>query len=484
MAASGIPSGARWSSKAAFVLAATGSAVGLGNLWRFPTEAGQNGGGAFVLIYVACVVLIAAPLLLSETLIGRHGQRSNISSVLLLAEQSGASKAWSLLAILGMCSGYLILTFYSVVAGWVIYFITITGADTLGAIFSGQPFAGAFAAQTEDQVRAQMPELFADPSRLIAFHAIFTALTTFVVARGVHNGIEKAAVWLMPTFFFLLIGITLYAAVTGDMAAGYAFMFKPDFSEALHPAVFNSALGQAFFSLSLGGGAMVAYGAYASKDTNLGNTTGIVAFADTSVAIIAGLAIFPIVFAVGLAPDAGPTLMFQTLPEAFHSMPAGAAVAFAFFVLVFFAALTSSVSLLEIAVAWASERFGVRRATIATALGVSLFFFGLLPALSFNLLADQRPLGFIPFFADDNWFDALDHLTGRIMMPLAGLITAVFIGWIADKKLVNAETGLSGPMLGLWRFLVAWLCPLAVFLILLFGLYPQLIERLSGLIGA
>jgi len=243
-----------------------------------------------------------------------------------------------------------------------------------------------------------------------------------------------------------------------------------------HPEVVNSALGQAFFYLSLGGGAMVAYGAYASRDTNLSGTTAVIGFADSAVAIIAGLAIFPIVFSVGLQVDAGPTLMFQTLPAAFHAMPGGALVAFLFFVLVLFAALTSSVSLLEIPTAWATERFGAKRWVTASVLGLIFFSIGLLSALSFNLLSDQKPLDFIPFFAGMGWFDAFDSLTGKILLPLSGLITAVFIGWFADKKIVNGETGLSGPLLPVWRFLIAWLCPLAVFLILLFGLFPSLIS--------
>ncbi|MEW6018683.1 MAG: sodium-dependent transporter [Pseudomonadota bacterium] len=467
---------AHWSSKAAFVLAAVGSAVGLGNLWRFPSEAGANGGGAFVLIYVLCVLLIGAPLLLAETLIGRHGQRSTIESARLIARQSKASSAWASLAVIGMVANYMILTFYSVVAGWVIYFIGTSGADLVRTIGAGQPFAGAYSNLSVEQIRAQMPDLFANPVQMTVTHFLFAAATTFIVARGVKGGIEVAATWMMPAFFILLLVITGYAAATGDFAAAVQFLFTPDFARALQPEVLNSALGQAFFSLSLGGGAMVAYGAYASRETNLAQTSGMISAADTSVAIIAGLAIFPIVFSVGLTPDAGPTLMFQTLPAAFHSMPAGAMVAFAFFVLALFAALTSSVSLLEIATAYFVERLKVSRALAASALGAGFFLIGMASVLSFNLWADHRPLAFIPGFENAGWFDAFDGLTGKILLPFSGLITAVFIGWVADRKLVDSETGLAGgPLLPVWRFLVAWLCPLAVFLILLFGLFPQLL---------
>lgn len=472
---SSVPSQAHWSSRTAFILAATGSAVGLGNLWRFPTEAGTNGGGAFVLLYVLCVVLIALPLLLAESLIGRHGQRSTIGSAIHLARQSRASPAWSLLAIVGMIANTAILTFYCVVAGWVIYFVGTSAADMIGAVGAGEPLRGAYAEQSVAQIREMMPALFANPTLLVGLQLAFVIITVWIVARGVKGGIEMAATWLMPAFFFLLIGITVYAAIIGDFGAALTFLFTPDFERALQPGVLSAALGQAFFSLSLGGGAMIAYGAYASRDTNLGQTSGMIAFADTGVAIIAGLAIFPIVFFVGMEPNAGPTLMFQTMPAAFNAMPGGALVGLAFFVLALFAALTSSVSLLEISVSWVMEKFGIGRAKAAIGIGVLVFLVGLLSALSFNVLADQRPIPFIPGFENATWFDAIDGVTGRLLLPLSGLITAIFIGWVADRQLVNAETGLKGGGLAAWRFLIAWVCPLAVFAILMIGLFPQLL---------
>ncbi|HMO43548.1 MAG TPA: sodium-dependent transporter, partial [Phenylobacterium sp.] len=302
------------------------------------------------------------------------------------------------LAAIGMVGNYFILTFYSVVAGWVLYFIGTSAADVARTLSEGQPFAGAYANLTVEQIRAQMPDLFADPVKMTLTHFIFAAATTFIVARGVKGGIEVAATWLMPAFFVLLVGITIYAGLSGDFAAAVRFLFTPDFERALQPQVLNSALGQAFFSLSLGGGAMVAYGAYASRETNLGQTSGVISAADTAVAIIAGLAIFPIVFSVGLTPDAGPTLMFQTLPAAFHSMPGGALVALAFFVLALFAALTSSVSLLESATAYLVERFNMSRAAAASLLGAGFFLIGLTSVLSFNVWADHRPLAFLPGF--------------------------------------------------------------------------------------
>ncbi|HEV2079339.1 MAG TPA: sodium-dependent transporter [Allosphingosinicella sp.] len=477
VAAPSTPGNTNWSSRLAFVLAAVGSAVGLGNLWRFPTEAGANGGGAFVLIYILCVVLIGLPLLLSETIIGRHAQQNAVASTVAMAHQSGASGGWAALAWFGMLASFMVLTFYSVVAGWVLYFIGATGLDWFGAIGDGRPFAGAFSGGSVEDIRELMPALFADPVRLTLMHLLFAALTIFVVARGVNQGIEKAATWLMPAFFILLLLITIYSGVTGDFGAAFSFLFTPDFSRVFDPKVLNSALGQAFFSLSLGSAIMVTYGAYASRDTNLAQTSAWIAAADTSVALIAGLAIFPVVFAVGLDPAAGPTLMFQTLPSAFHAMPGGALIALLFFVLAFFAALTSSVSLLEVVVAWISERFGLRRPLAALLIGGGFFVVGLFSVFAFNIWEHHRPLAFLPGFEEANWFDAFDGVTGRILLPLSGLITAVFIGWIADRRLVDPESGLrSGGLLPVWRFLVAWLCPIAVGLILVFSLFPQLIS--------
>jgi neurotransmitter:Na+ symporter, NSS family len=476
MVAAPAPAHAHWSTRAGFVLAAVGSAVGLGNLWRFPTEAGTNGGGAFVLVYILFVALIGLPLLLSETIIGRHGQKNAVDSTIDLAHQSRASGGWAALAWFGMLAAFMVLTFYSVVAGWVLYFVGQTAADLGGAIAAGNPLAGAFSEESVEQIQGMMPALFADPWRLLAMHAIFAVITIFVVARGVNKGIEAAATWLMPAFFILLLVITIYGSITGDFAGAFTYLFTPDFSAALQPSVLSAALGQAFFSLSLGSAIMITYGAYAARETNLARTSGTIAVADTSVALIAGFAIFPIVFAVGLDPAAGPTLMFQTLPTAFHTMPGGALIAFLFFVLAFFAALTSSVSLLEVSVAWVAERFSISRPVAAIGLGIAFFAIGLLSVLSLNVWADHRPLGFLPGFEDASWFDAIDRFTGRVMLPLAGLLTAIFVGWVADRRLVDAEAGLGqGGLLPLWRFLVAWLCPAAVALILVTSLFPGLV---------
>ncbi|MGB3722049.1 MAG: sodium-dependent transporter [Pacificimonas sp.] len=457
-----------WSSRSAFILAAIGSAVGLGNLWRFPSEAGTNGGGAFVIFYIVCVVLIGLPVLLSETLIGRHGQTSAPGSVRKVARESGASERWAILAIVGAIAAFLIISFYSVLGGWVLFYVGQFAGDLAGSL--GNITSGAFQDRSAEDVQALLPALFADNTTLLTLHAVFMGITVFVVARGVSGGIELVATWLMPAFFFLFLGITIYGAFTGDFAEAMAFLFHFEPSK-LTGSVMLSALGQAFFSLSLGSALMITYGAYADRSVNLATTSAIIAAADTSVAIIAGLAIFPIVFAAGLAVDGGPALMFQTLPTSFMAMPAGSLIGLLFFVMVFFAALTSSVALLEAPTVWIMDKFDSARLPTALVVGGLAFVIGIAAALSFNILADFQPLGFIPLFEGQGIFDSLDTLTGKIFLPLAALLTSVFVGWVADRKLIDAENGISGGLHLTYRFLIAWLCPIALTAILIFGIF-------------
>ena len=470
---------AGWSSRTAFILASVGAAVGLGNIWRFPTLAGENGGGAFVLVYLACVVLIGLPLMLCEFVVGRAGQSDAVTSVTRVAEQSRVSRRWNAFGGLEIISGFLILSFYSVVAGWVIHFVWLSGGDFLGNLFAGDPFGTAFQGQSQEAVSGQMGELFGNVTTLLVCHALFMAATIWIVASGVGDGIERAATWLMPAFFVLLLGITIYGAFTGEFARALAFLLTPDFSKLTAPAV-NDALGQAFFSLSLAAGGLITYGAYVGREVKLGPTAGMITFADTLVALVAGLMIFPIVFAVGLDVSAGPTLIFQSLPIAFQTMPGGGLIGLLFFVLIFFAALTSSISLLEGPTAWAIDRFGWARRTAAWVIGGVAFLIGVFCALGYNVLSDVRPLGFWNIFAETDILDTLDGVTGKIMMPLAGLLLAIFVGWRADRRLVDEQSGLSGGTLAAWRFLVGWVAPIAVALILLFGLFPELLATAEG----
>lgn len=459
-----------WSSRTAFILAAIGSAVGLGNLVRFPAEAGANGGGAFVLFYILCILLIGLPVLLSETLIGRHGQAAAPESFRKMAEQSGASKLWELVASLGVLSAFLVLSFYCVLGGWVLYYIGIFTADLFSTGVSGPAFQGvAFA-----EVEALFPAMIGDGPMTVGLNIAFLLLTLVFVARGVSGGIEKVAVYLMPTFFVLLIAITIYGLFTGESAQAitYLFTFEP---EKLTGEVMLAAVGQAFFSLSLGVAGMVTYGAYVGREVNLAGTSAIIAGADTAVALIAGLCIFPIVFAAGLEPNGGLGLMFQTLPHAFQEIPFGSVIGLAFFIMVAFAALTSSVALMEVPSAWVIERFKVSRLAGVLVVTGGAVVLGALSALSTGALADFHPLGFLPLFEGMGVLDTLDTFTSKLTMPICALLTAVFVGWIADKRLTDQENGLSGGLHLFWRFLVCWLCPLALTAILIVGIFPSVL---------
>jgi len=464
-----------WTSRTAFILASVGAAVGLGNLWRFPTLAGESGGAAFVLIYIACVVFIGLPLVLSEILIGRAGRKDAVGSVIEVAKQSGKSSKWAVLGWIEVLAAFMIMTTYSVVAGWVIYYVYVFGGDFFGNLFSGDPLSGAFKGETTDQIGGRMGGLFSNPQLMIALHAGFLFVTIAVVVRGITNGIEKAAMILMPAFFVLLVCITIYSGLTGNFSQAATFLFEPDFSK-ISTSVINDALGQALFSMSLGSAALMTYGAYVSDDTKLAPTSAMIAFADTGVAIIAGLMIFPIVFAAGLNPASGPTLMFESIPIAFNAMPAGSFIGLAFFVLVFFAALTSSISLVEAQVAWLMNSKNWSRMKSTLVIAVAIFAVGVLGALAFGPLSDVRPLAFWPLMADQDIFGVLDGLVGKLILPVAALLTAIFVGWQADRKLVDAQTGLEGGMFTFWRFLVGWVGPLAVGAILVFGLFPTLLS--------
>ena len=467
--------GEGWSSRSAFILAAIGAAVGLGNIWRFPTLAGENGGGAFVLFYIACVFLLGLPLVLSEIFIGKAGQSDAVGSIRRIAKESHAGRGWSVFGGIGALAAFLILSFYSVVAGWVLYYAGVFGADFAQALLSGEPFRGALAGETRGDIEGRMGNLFANPWLLGAMHVGFMGATTMIIARGVSGGIEKAATILMPIFFVLLVGITIYGAIEGEMDEAIAFMFTPDFS-ALNPRVMNEALGQALFSLSLGVAGLITYGSYIKSSDGLGPTSGMIAFADTLVALMAGLMIFPIVFAFDLEAAAGPTLIFQTLPFAFQTMPGGALIGFLFFVLILVAAITSSISLLEVPTAWGVGELNLRRPVSAALFGAGAFVIGVFCLLGYNVLADVRPLAFWSLFEDTDILDTIDGFTGKIMLPVGALLTSIFVGWIADRNLVRQTTGLSPIAFTAWRFLIAWLCPVAVAIILLTGLFPQVLD--------
>lgn len=474
MVATTTTTGEGWSSRTAFILAAVGAAVGLGNIWRFPTLAGESGGGAFVIFYIGCVFLLGLPLVLSEIFIGKVGQTDAIGSIRRVAAQSQAAPSWSIFGAIGAVAAFLIVSFYSVVAGWVLYYAAVMGADLFSGIAAGDPFRGALVGESQEQIQQRLGDMFANPGLLLGVHFLFMGATLYIVARGVSSGIERAATYLMPMFFVLLVGLVVYGAIEGDIGDAVAFLFTPDWSK-LTPQVMNSALGQALFSLSLGVAGLITYGSYIKEGGGLGPTAAMIAVADTSVALLSGLMIFPIVLAVGLDPAAGPTLVFQTLPFAFQTMPAGALFGFLFFLLILVAAITSSISLLEVPTAYGIGERGWSRLKSALIFGGGAFLIGIACLLGYNVWSDVRPLGFWSLFENTDILDTVDGFTGKVMLPVGALLTSIFIGWKADANLLRTTTGLSPWAFNLWRFLLAWLCPLAVATILVTGLFPSIL---------
>ena len=444
----------QWSSRLAFILAATGSAVGLGNIWKFPYIAGENGGGAFVLIYLLCIAVIGIPIMMAEVLIGRRGRQSPINTMRSLAKEANASRAWVLLGGAGVLAGFLILSYYSVIAGWALSYVFRTGS-------------GLFEGLTADGVQAIFNNLVTDPERLLAWHTIFIIMTMVVVSRGVSGGIEKAVKFLMPALFVLLFVLVGYAWNSGGFEQGVAFLFQPDFSKITANGILI-AMGHAFFTLSLGMGAIMVYGSYLPGDASIAKTSIAVSLMDTLVALLAGLAIFPIVFANGLEPGAGPGLIFQTLPIAFGHMQYGAFFGMLFFVLLVFAAWSSSISLIEPAVAWLVENKGMTRIFASVVAGLVTWLFGLLTVFSFNLWSDVKLLSSIEIFKDSTVFDLLDYLTANIMLPLGGLLIAIFAAWKMSRESTVDELGMGDRFYyPLWRFLVRYITPIAVIIVFL-----------------
>ncbi len=435
-----------WSSRFAFILAATGSAVGLGNIWKFPYITGEYGGGAFVIVYLLCVAAIGIPIMIAEIMMGRRGRQSPINTLETLTTEAEADKKWHYLGWMGVIAGFLILSYYSVIAGWALDYVI-------------KAFFGSFSGGDSAEINAMFDDLIASPMTLVFWHSVFMAATMYVVQRGVSGGLEKAVRFLMPTLFVILVLLVGYAMSTDSFDQGLSFLFEPDFSRIDGDAVLT-AMGHAFFTLSLGMGAIMVYGSYLPKNISIAKTSFFIAGADTLVALMAGIAIFPIVFANGLEPGTGPGLIFQTLPIAFGNMFGGWLFGLLFFVLLVFAALSSSISLIEPAVAWLVENKDMSRPKACVWAGMATWLLGVAVAFSFNLWSDFK-------LFDKSIFDLLDYLTANLMLPIGGFCIAVFAGWVMKTQHVAEELELPESMINIWAFLVKYIAPAAVFIVFL-----------------
>jgi NSS family neurotransmitter:Na+ symporter len=440
----------QWSSRIAFILAATGSAVGLGNIWKFPYITGENGGGTFVLVYLVCIALIGIPIMMAEILIGRRGRQSPINTMAALAEEERRSSGWVALGWMGVIAGFLILSYYSVIAGWALSYVFRTAS-------------GAFIGVTADGVSSLFAALVSDPERLLAWHTIFMVMTMIVVSRGVKRGLESAVRYLMPGLLFLLLMTVAYSMTTGHFMQGLEFLFTPG---KITGQAILIAMGHAFFTLSLGMGAIMVYGSYLPRGMSITQASFIIAIADTVVALLAGMAIFPIVFANGLEPAAGPGLIFKTLPLAFGHMEAGTLVGTSFFILLVFAAWTSAISLIEPAVAWLVENWGMSRIYASVWVGIVTWVLGMGTIFSFNIWEDET--WSIPYlFENKNFFDTLDFVTANVMLPLGGLFIAIFAAWLMRDSSTRDELNTRETVYRVWHFLVKYITPVAVIIVFL-----------------
>ncbi|MEM9313511.1 MAG: sodium-dependent transporter [Pseudomonadota bacterium] len=446
-----------WSSRRAFLFAAVGAAVGLGNIWRFPYMTGENGGGAFVLLYLFFVAAFCVPLVVTELYVGQQGRLSPIGSVRALCDKYGISRGWTLIGINCLLISFLAYSFYSVIASWSLDYI----ASYLGA---GQ-----------DAVVADAPghfrQLLGSPSRLITWQTMLIVVTAVIVARGVRGGLERALGVLVPGLFLILILLVVLGALVGDFAGSVDFLLRPDFSEVT-PQTWLKALGQAFFSVAIGGGAMLIYGAYlpASLESEpvrfpFLKLAVTICAADTLVALLAGFAIFPFVFALGIDTQAGAGLIFIVLPTAFAQFAGGAWIALAFWTLLLFAALSTTVAFLEPLVAYFHERTRLRRWQLVWLISAAIWALGLLQSLSFNVLSDWHPLAMIPFFAEMNLFSVTDLFASTVLLPFNCLLIALFVGWFLLRRQISAR-----PLPTAWLSVVKYPAPLAIGAVLVFGL--------------
>ncbi len=436
----------RESFKSSFGLfaAAVGSAVGLGNIWRFPYITGKHGGAAFLIIYLICVAAIGIPVMLAEFIIGREGRKSAINSFKEIAPNS----KWYLSGVLGVLAGFLILSFYSVIAGWTLEYLI-------------KAITNEFAGKDVNAISNMFTEFTSHPVRPIIWQFIILAFTAYIVGNGIEKGIEKYSSILIPALIIIIIILDIRALTLPGSKEGLSFLFKPDFSKVNGKVIF-AALGHSFFSLSLGAGTMITYGSYIKEGENLGRATVNIALADTLIALLAGIAIFPVVFAFGIAPNSGPGLVFITLPNVFPKLPGGYLFAVLFFLLLSLAAITSTISMLESVVAYVIDKFNIDRKK-ATFISISLVFIvGIFASLS------NGPMANVPFFGR-TFLDFLDYVTANYLMTIGSMISIIFVGWKLDRSMVKKQITNNGILdvgyLSLYDFVARFITPILIIIV-------------------
>lgn len=444
----------QWRGQWAFILAAAGAAIGLGNIWKFPYMAGDNGGGAFVLVYLICVLAIGLPVMAAEILIGRRAQKNPMDALSDVAAESGRTRKWHLLGWWGLAGLWITLSFYSVVAGWSIFYL-------FHGLFD-------FASGASSQVVVGLWHHFiSHPGLLLLNHSIFMILTMFVVAKGVEKGLERASFIMMPILFLLLFILVIFAALTTGANFGRAAHFLFDFRfHEITGAVIINALGHAFFTLAIGVGAMLMYGSYLPKQISIGRSIGYTAFLDVLVAVLSGLAIFPILFAHHIPPQQGPGLMFVALPIVFAKMDGGRWIGSLFFLLLLFAAWTSSINIAEPLVASLHEKTKLSRIQSSWIVGMATWGLGIVSVLSFNVWQHVHIFGF-------GLFTFITDLSTNIFLPIGGIFYAIFVGWMIRKQFTRQELSFRWSALySIWLVLVRYIAPLGILIVFLSAVVP------------
>jgi NSS family neurotransmitter:Na+ symporter len=447
----------RWSSRAGFLLAAIGFSVGMGNIWRFPYIMGVHGGSAFLIIYVAAAIAIGFPLLVAELTIGRRGRGSSTGSLRAVAQESGASPRWGSVGTLAVLCAFIILSYYTVLTGWTFDYLLRAGK-------------GDFAGINQSNSVAMFDGLMNNPLRLLFWHTVVSIVLVLVLRRGVQGGIEKAVKILMPALFLALIVMVVYGWVAGDMAAAVKFMLEPDFSKMTAQTVLV-AIGQAFFSIGIGMASLITFGAYLPNNYSITSSAAAIILADTGVALLAGFAIFPLVFAFGLAPSSGAGLIFHTLPIAFGEMPGGQFFAAMFFVLLMAAALSSCIGFGEALVSWVDEKWGIERKLGAVVAIGATWLVGILSIMSLGDWSEFHPLDFIPAFAGKTIFDTLDFLAANILLLFGALLVSVFFGWFVPKQIKLDSIGIKdGILFTFLEIMLRFVIPPILLISLLLGI--------------
>ena len=438
-----------WSSRTTFLFATISCSVGLGNLWRFPYIAGENGGGAFVLIYIGFVLLIGIPAIMAELTIARRGRSNPVAATAGISLAETGHSRWQIIGWLSILAPLIGLSFYAVVSGWALEYLLLAASTQ-------------FAGISDSEAETMFANVLASPTRMLFCYSLVIGSVAFVVGSGVRKGIERVSKFMMPALFLLLLGLAGYACVVGNASAALSFLFEPDFSSLTAQGILM-AFGQALFSLAVGTGAMLAYGAYLPADTSIPGAAWTIGLADTAAALLAGMLIFPVVFASGLNLAEGPGLIFVTLPMAFSEMPGGQLFGTLFFLLIFFAAYTSGLGMMEPFVSWLEDRprWNRRRAALCTA--VLIWLLGLAAVFSFNIWQNFTPLDMIPQMQGRTVFSILDYVTSNLMLPINALMIALLAGWVIDNQKMRADIGIRNNVSWfVWNYSIRFLAPFAI----------------------